>query len=286
MRFTVPNTMKYFCVSEAISFYLQKYTAYRKRKIYVGGKKIQDLQEVIEKHNTEKFLLPSAENTNSKTIEFLDSLQINYIRGVFFKTLPKKTSIKRFSYDMVVLFSPIDVDSIIQNFPDLFTKDHDILIACFGSVTQNYAESKNLNVALKAPNEKTYLCCHVLIVFYQKNNQHFFKMSSKKFKMISSKKEIELIFKNGKHFSGKYLKFIYLKDLEKQNYFQLLISIPKKKIKLAVNRNKIKRRIKAFYYLRKNMKDSSLSVIILYKYFKPVKYIKLEKDLLQFENLN
>ena len=168
MRFTVPNTMKYFCVSEAISFYLQKYTAYRKRKIYVGGKKIQDLQEVIEKHNTEKFLLPSAENTNSKTIEFLDSLQINYIRGVFFKTLPKKTSIKRFSYDMVVLFSPIDIDSIIQNFPDLFTKDHDILIACFGSVTQNYAKSKNLNVTLKAPNEKNLSMLSCLDSFLSK----------------------------------------------------------------------------------------------------------------------
>ncbi len=168
MRFTVPNTMKYFCVSEAISFYLQKYTAYRKRKIYVGGKKIQDLQEVIEKHNTEKFLLPSAENTNSKTIEFLDSLQINYTRGVFFKTLPKKTSIKRFSYDMVVLFSPIDVDSIIQNFPELFTKDHEILIACFGSVTQNYAESKNLHVELKAPNEKNLSMLSCLDSFLSK----------------------------------------------------------------------------------------------------------------------
>ena len=83
MRFTVPNTMKYFCVSEAISFYLQKYTAYRKRKIYVGGKKFEDLIELIEKHNTEKFLLPSAENTNKRTIELLDSIEINYKRGIF-----------------------------------------------------------------------------------------------------------------------------------------------------------------------------------------------------------
>ncbi len=111
-------------------------------------------------------------------------------------------------------------------------------------------------------------------------------MNSTNFKMISSKKEIQFILKNGKHFSGKYLKFIYLNDLENKNYFQLLISIPKKKIKLAVKRNKIKRRIKSFYYLRNNIKDKSLSVIILYKYFKPVKYIKLEKDLLLFENLN
>ncbi len=154
MRFTVPNTMKYFCVSEAISFYLQKYTAYRKRKIYVGGKKFSDLLELIEKHNLEKFLLPSAENTNPKTIELLDSLNINYTHGVFFKTVPKKTTIKRFSYDLVVLFSPIDVDSLIENFEELFQKDHEILIAAFGSITQSYAESKNLTVSLKAPTEK------------------------------------------------------------------------------------------------------------------------------------
>jgi len=154
MRFIVPNTMKYFCVSEAISFYLQKYTAYRKRKIYVGGKKFEDLLELIEKHSTEKFLLPSAEYTNPKTIEFLDNLDIDFTRGVFFKTVPKKSAIKRFSYDMVILFSPIDVDSILKNFPELFEENHEILIACFGDVTQSYAESKNLKISLKAPNEK------------------------------------------------------------------------------------------------------------------------------------
>jgi len=154
MRFTVPNTMKYFCVSEAVSFYLQKYTAYRKRKIYVGGKRLEDLLEIMEKHNSEKFLIPSAESTNPKTLELLDSIDINYTHGVFFKTVPKKTTIKRFSYDMVVLFSPIDVDSLLKNFKDLFPENHEILIAAFGKTTQSYAESKNLNIALKAPNEK------------------------------------------------------------------------------------------------------------------------------------
>ncbi len=168
MRFTVPNTMKYFCVSEAISFYLQKYTAYRKRKIYVGGKKFEDLLELIEKHNTEKFLLPSAEHTNPKTIEFLDNLEIDYTRGIFFKTVPKKSTIKRFSYDMVVLFSPIDIDSIIQNFSDLFEKNHDILIACFGNITQSYAESKDLTVSLKAPNDKNLSMLSCLDYFLSK----------------------------------------------------------------------------------------------------------------------
>jgi len=168
MRFTVPNTMKYFCVSEAISFYLQKYTAYRKRKIYVGGKKFEDLLELIEKHSSEKFLLPSAENTNPKTIEFLDNLDINYTRGIFFKTVPKKSTIKRFSYDMVILFSPIDIDSILTNFPDLFEKNHEILIACFGDVTQKYAESKNLTISLKAPNEKNLSMLSCLDYFLSK----------------------------------------------------------------------------------------------------------------------
>ncbi len=168
MRFNVPNTMKYFCVSEAVSFYLQKYTAYRKRKIYVGGKKFSDLLELIEKHNGEKFLLPSAENTNPKTIELLDSLDINYTRGIFFKTVPKKTTIKRFSYDLVVLFSPIDVDSLIENFEEIFQKDHEILIAAFGNITQLYAESKNLTVSLKAPTEKNLSMLSCLDYFLSK----------------------------------------------------------------------------------------------------------------------
>ena len=98
-------------------------------------------------------MLPSAENTNKRTIELLDSIEIDYTRGVF-KTIPKKTNIKRFSYDLVVLYSPIDVDSLIQNFQELFQKDHEIQIAVFGNTTLKYAESKGLNVSLKAPTEK------------------------------------------------------------------------------------------------------------------------------------
>ena len=99
-------------------------------------------------------MLPSAENTNKRTIELLDSIEIDYTRGVFFKTIPIKTKIKRFSYDLVVLYSPIDVDSLIQNFQELFQKDHEIQIAVFGNTTLKYAESKGLNISLKAPTEK------------------------------------------------------------------------------------------------------------------------------------
>ena len=171
MRITVPNTMKYFCISEAISFYLQKYTAYRKRKIYSGEKSFEDLLEIMEKHNSERFLLPSAENTNSKTIELLNNLDLNYTRGVFFKTVPKKTAIKRFSYDIVVLFSPIDVDSLLLNFSDVFIENHEIHIAAFGERTQNYAEKNNLNVSLKVPTKENLSMLAALEDYLLKNKK-------------------------------------------------------------------------------------------------------------------
>ena len=101
--------------------------------------------------------------------------------------------------------------------------------------------------------------------------------------MISSKKEIKIILKKGNHFSGKYLKFIYIKELTSFPELKLLISVPKKKIQLAVNRNRIKRKIKAFYFRKKQMEKFSGNVIIIYNYLKPVKYIKLEQDMLLFQ---
>ena len=108
-------------------------------------------------------------------------------------------------------------------------------------------------------------------------------MSSNNIHMISSVKEIKNIFQKGKHYKGKYLKFIY--SIESNTKLNLLISVPKKKIKLAVHRNKIKRRIKAFYFKKKEISKINPKVIIIYNYLKPVKYLKLEKDILMFEKL-
>ncbi len=101
--------------------------------------------------------------------------------------------------------------------------------------------------------------------------------------MISSAKEIKDIFHNGRHFKTRYLKFIYVLETELNSNFKLLISVPKKKIKLAVQRNNIKRRIKAFYFKKKETNNLNLKVIIIYNYSKPVKYLKLENDILSFE---
>ena len=110
-------------------------------------------------------------------------------------------------------------------------------------------------------------------------------MNSKKVKMISSKKEIKIILETGRHFSGKYLKFIYIKKSNLAPQLKLLISVPKKKIKLAVDRNSIKRKIKAFYFRKKEIQKINGNVIIIYNYLKPVKYIKLEKDMLSFQKI-
>ena len=108
-------------------------------------------------------------------------------------------------------------------------------------------------------------------------------MNSKKVKMISSKKEIKIILEKGEFFSGKYLKFIYIKEFNLVPQLKLLISVPKKKIKLAVDRNSIKRKIKAFYFRKTDYQKISGNVIIIYNYLKPVKYIKLEQDMLSFQ---
>ena len=108
-------------------------------------------------------------------------------------------------------------------------------------------------------------------------------MNSKKIHMISSVTEIKQILKKGNHISGKYLKFIYIKN--KNIKPELLISVPKKKIRRAVDRNNIKRKIKAFYFKKKEQHNLNGKVIIIYNHLKPVKYIKLEKDILLFENL-
>tara|TARA_B100001029_G_scaffold179845_1_gene191571 strand:+ start:3290 stop:4051 length:762 start_codon:yes stop_codon:yes gene_type:complete len=152
MRITIPNTMKYFCVSEAVSYYLQKYTTYRKRKIYVAAKTFSDLVEIMKKHESEKFLFPGAEKINTKFTSLLDESNINYTRAVFFKTIPKKLNVKTLPHNMLVFFSPIGIESLFFNFPDF--EQNNIKIAVFGETTKKMADKFNLNVDLQVPNSK------------------------------------------------------------------------------------------------------------------------------------
>ncbi len=154
MRITVPNSMKYFCISEAISYYLQKYIAYRKRKIYSANNNFEELIELMEKHEEDNFLLVSSNFIKQDIIDLLNKSIINYTRGEFFKTISTDLSkLKINSFDILVFYSPIDIDSIFENFPNFQQKD--VKIAVFGEATYQAAIDAGLNVTIQAPNKQS-----------------------------------------------------------------------------------------------------------------------------------
>ena len=119
MRFKVPDDMKYFCLSEAIAFYLQKYVVYRKRRIYVGKRTVAELAPMVKKHKEEKFLFPTTDKVAPEITEVLDKLNIQYRPAIFYKTVISDLSdLSDVYYDVLVFFSPSGIDSLFQNFPD------------------------------------------------------------------------------------------------------------------------------------------------------------------------
>lgn len=154
MRFKVPDSMKYFCQSEAVAYYLQKYVVYRKRKIYVGKRQFAELVPLIKKYKDESFLLPSSDALKQDVPDQLDALGISWKRGVFYKTVISDLSdLRDVYYDILVFFSPSGIESLLQNFPD-FTQN-DTRIAVFGNSTVDAATDAGLRIDIKAPTPET-----------------------------------------------------------------------------------------------------------------------------------
>lgn len=154
MRFKVPDTMKYFCQSEAVAYYLQKYVIYRKRKIYVGQRVFNDLLPLFKKYKEEKFLLPSSDALKPAIPEALDKLGIDWTRGIFYKTVISDLSdLRDVYYDVLVFFSPSGIESLLKNFPDFEQKD--TRIAVFGNSTIKAATDAGLRIDIKAPTPET-----------------------------------------------------------------------------------------------------------------------------------
>ncbi|WP_430411527.1 uroporphyrinogen-III synthase [Kordia sp.] len=154
MRFKVPDTMKYFCQSEAVAYYLQKYVVYRKRKIYVGKRTFQELSPLIKKYKDESFLLPSSDALKPTVPETLDSINITWERGVFYKTVVSDLSdLRNVYYDILVFFSPSGIKSLLANFPDF--EQNDTRIAVFGNSTIEATTEAGLRVDIKAPTPET-----------------------------------------------------------------------------------------------------------------------------------
>jgi len=154
MRFKVPDDMKYFCQSEAVAYYLQKYVVYRKRKIYVGNRTFPELTKLIKKHKTEKFLLPSSDKLKPLIPEELDKLGITWKRIDLYRTVVSDLSdLENVFYDVLVFFSPSGIESLLKNFPDF--KQNNTRIAAFGNSTINAVTEAGLKCDIQAPSPET-----------------------------------------------------------------------------------------------------------------------------------
>ncbi len=150
MRIKMSQETKYFCSSEAVANYLQKFILYRKRKVFVGNKSIEDLANYFQKHNKEKFLLPCSNLGSPDVVKFLESKKINFQEAMMFRSVSSDLSdLKDITYDVLVFFSPIDIQSLYENFPDF--RQNETRIAVFGNFTQKAAEGHDLFINIKAP---------------------------------------------------------------------------------------------------------------------------------------
>jgi len=154
LRFKVPDSLKYFCQSEAVAYYLQKYVVYRKRKIYVGKRHFEDLIPLIKKHKNESFMLPSSDHLKPSIPELLDATGIKWQRAILYKTVISDLSdLEDVYYDILVFFSPSGIKSLFENFPNF--KQNNTRIAAFGNTTVKAAQERGLEVDIQAPTPET-----------------------------------------------------------------------------------------------------------------------------------
>jgi uroporphyrinogen-III synthase len=153
LRLTIPETMKYFCITETVANYMQNYVQYRKRKIFYGKLTFKDLVDVIAKHKEEKFIIPCAEDSSIDYFNMLDAAKIKYTKAVMYRSEPKDlTNIDIKKFDMIAMFSPIGVKSFVQSFPQITSED--IFIAAFGTTTQTALKSAKLKTYIPAPTKE------------------------------------------------------------------------------------------------------------------------------------
>lgn len=151
MKITVPDSMKYFCNSEVIALYLQKYIVYRKRRIFFSKTgRIDGLADTFTKHNKEKFLLPVSEQHNDDVDALLQTKKLNYTKSVMYRTVNNNFEEgEKLDYDMLIFFSPLGVSSLLENFPDF--KQEDIKVGCFGKSTIKTLNDLDITIDCKAP---------------------------------------------------------------------------------------------------------------------------------------
>ena len=151
LRVTIPESMKYFCVSETVALYLQKYIQYRKRKIFFTQTgKFADLAAILNKHTDEKYLYITSDIRNEETMSVLENAKINFNQAIMYRTVSTKISEEELhDYDMLVFFSPAGIKSLLENAPNM--QQGDRVIASYGSTTAQAVHEAGLRLDLEAP---------------------------------------------------------------------------------------------------------------------------------------
>lgn len=171
LRLTVPDSMKYFCISEATAFYLQKYIVYRKRKIFYADGRFSDLVNVMKKHKSETFLVPLSDIHKQEIPKLLDQEGYNYTKAILYRTVSSDLSdLSDIKYDVLVFFSPSGIKSLFQNFPE-FTQDN-TKIACFGPATAKAVKEAGLRLDIQAPTAQAPSMTMALEQYIRKNNKN------------------------------------------------------------------------------------------------------------------
>lgn len=165
VRVAVPETMKYFCITESVALYLQKYIVYRKRKIFYGNNTFADLLEIMQKHKEEKYLLSLSDVHKPEIPKSLDKAKIKYTKAIFYKTVSSDLSDLRddFPYEMIVFYSPNGIKSLHDNFPNFDQKE--IVIGAFGASTAKAVKDAGLRLDVTAPTPTCPSMTHAIDVF-------------------------------------------------------------------------------------------------------------------------
>jgi uroporphyrinogen-III synthase len=170
LRLIIPDDMKYFCISEATAFYLQKYIVYRKRKIFHCTGKFSDLIDLMKKHKDEKFLLPMSQICQPEITNLLDKAGYQYTKAIIYKTVSSDLSdLKDVNYDILVFFNPSGIQSLMQNFPSFL--QNDTKIACFGNTTAKAVIEAGLRIDIEAPTVEAPSMTMALEQFIKKYNK-------------------------------------------------------------------------------------------------------------------
>jgi len=150
LKLEMPPEMKYFCISDQTSNYLQKYIVIRKRKIFSGLKDTKDLLEIIKKHKNEKFLFPCSDIRKNDIPEFLTDNGYHFTEAIMYHTVAANLNdLKNVYYDILAFFSPSGINSLLVNFPDF--KQNNTRIAAFGPTTARAVKDASLILDIEAP---------------------------------------------------------------------------------------------------------------------------------------